>query len=147
MRKNKFLIIGIVIAVLAGVVLIILSTTQKFEYLSAEVITDKNEYNKGGGLKVKIENNLEESICFSSCYPYYFEKKIVRWKTYPYIECPFDDLVEVCISPKQVKAFELIVPSLEEGNHRLAIPACIGCNLNQLFESDSWFYSNSFVVE
>ena len=149
MRKNKFLLIAILISVLTTVILIVFSTSLNFETggLKTKAVTDKEEYQIGGDLKVKIENDSAKSICFSSCYPYYFEKKRIGWKAYPYIECPYSDLAAVCVDPKQVKAFELDIPGLEKGDHRLAIPACVGCSLNEAFRKDQWFYSNGFIIK
>ena len=147
MKKNKFLIVAVIIAVLVSVVLIVLSISQNFESVEPKVITDKNAYNIGENLKVEIENNLRKDICFSSCYPYYFEKKGIGWKPYPYIECPSNDFAETCIDPNQIKAFELSVPSVETGPHRLAIPACLGCSVNEVFRIDTWLHSNSFIVK
>ena len=72
MEKKKFLIIGAGIAVLVIIALIVLLFPQKG---LVNVITDKSEYQLGGILKIKIENNSRKTVCFSSCYPYLFEKK------------------------------------------------------------------------
>jgi len=112
------------------------------------VLTDKTGYANGDSLKVKIENRLGEKICFSSCYPYYFEKKISEsmWKSYSYSDCEAINLVENCINPKEVKAFELVLPTLEKTSHRLAIPVCIECNPQEPFRQEQWFYSDEFTV-
>ncbi|GAI12085.1 unnamed protein product, partial [marine sediment metagenome] len=51
-----------------------------------------------------------------------------------------------CIDSRQVKAFELTAPSIEEGLHRLIISTCIGCNLEEVFREDQKFYSNEFII-
>ena len=83
----------------------------------------------------------------SSCYPYYFEKKDGEWIGYDYENCPVSNLVENCINPKQAKAFEVVIPSIKTGLHRLALPACLGCNIKDKFREDNWFYSNDFVIK
>lgn len=148
--KNKKLIF-IISAVLAILVVIVLVGIYSFEMNKPgeiNVKTEKTAYQTGEALKVKIENNLRKNICFSSCYPYYFEKKDGKWISYHYDSCPNSNLAENCLKPKQVKAFEIIIPSInEEGIHRLALPACLGCNLEEKFREDKWLYSNDFVIK
>jgi len=111
------------------------------------IITEKEEYKRGEELKVKIENNIDERICFSSCYPYYMQKRNGEWVAYLYEECEKEDMIEKCVEPKQAKAFELTVPKVDLGPHRLAIGACIGCQLNETFKKDKNLFSNIFIVE
>jgi len=146
MKKKKFLIIGAGITVLVIIVLIALLFPEEG---LVNVITDKNEYELGGILKIKIENNSRKTICFSSCYPYLFERKNGEWEGYHYIKCLSEDIAKICISPKDIKAFELSVPlfPIKEGSHRLAIPACIGCDRNERFEENQKFYSNDFIIK
>jgi len=115
----------------------------------ANVITYKTEYNKGENLKIKIDNNSKEQICFSSCYPYYLERNNGGFKSYQYDNCPKDDIVETCLNPDEIKAFELILDKMEinGGLHRVAIPACVGCAINEHFRKDKWFYSNEFNIK
>lgn len=116
---------------------------------SVSVATNQKEYVIGDTLKIKIKNNLEKNICFSSCYPYYFEKKNTEteWMGYNYPNCPNDNLNETCIGSKQIKAFEFILPALEKGVHRIAIPICVGCKMQEAFRDDQWFYSNEFITK
>jgi len=113
------------------------------------ISTYQQEYNANENPKIKIENKSAESICFSSCYPYYLDKKDGTSKSYTYSSCPHEDVVENCINPDQVKAFELILDHMgaEKGLHRIAVPACVGCALNQNFRQDKFFYSNEFVIK
>ncbi|MBZ9577900.1 hypothetical protein KJA13_02580 [Patescibacteria group bacterium] len=143
MNKKDFLIIGAGIVILVAIILVAVLTKVPGE---VNVITEKTEYKIGDVIKVKIENNLKKNVCFSSCYPYYLEKKEEEWKSYDYMGCPNSDLVKDCIDSRQVKAFELIVPPIEEGLHRLAISVCIGCNLDEVFREDQKFYSNEFII-
>ncbi len=146
MEKKKFLIIGIGTVVLVIIVLIALLFQQEG---LVNIITDKNEYKLGDVLKVKIENNSGKAICFSSCYPYFFERKDKEWSSYRYVDCLDKNLTEICINSKQIKAFELSIPSslIEEGYHRLAIPACMGCDRNETFEESQKLYSNDFEIK
>jgi len=146
MEKKNFLIIGAGLIALAVIILVAVLTSSKVPE-EVNVITEKTEYKTGDVIKVKIENNLKENICFSSCYPYYLEKKDGEWKSYNYMDCPNSDLVKDCIDSRQVKAFELTAFSLKEGLHRLAISVCIGCNLEEVFREDQKFYSNEFIVK
>lgn len=110
------------------------------------VSTQNSEYEKGGAVRVNITNQLSESVCFSSCYPYYLEKRNGGWEKYGYADCPEKNIVEKCVSPQGVKGFELTLPSVE-GMHRIAVPACVGCGLQELFRQDGWAYSNEFMVK
>lgn len=145
--KNKELLIFIGgIVVLAVIILVVFLVSQQAQIKKVNIITDKTDYKIEDALKVKIKNDLKESICFSSCYPYYLEKKDGQWKSYRYVACEANNLVERCVEPKQVKAFELILPFIEAGFHRLAIPACVGCSVQDLFKEDKRFYSNEFII-
>ncbi len=148
-NKNPLTIIPKVIIV----VLILIIIGLGFSFLkvakytrSVNIITDKTEYSNESALKVKIENGLKEKICFSSCYPYYLEKKNTGWEGYNYSDCLKDNLNDKCVDAKQVKAFEIKLPSLEKGTYRLAIPICAGCNVPEKFKKDQWFYSNEFII-
>ena len=146
MKKKKFLIIGTGIAVLVIIILIALLFPQEG---LVNIVTDKNEYALGDILKIKIENNSGKTICFSSCYPYFFERKNGEWESYHYVNCLDEDVTEICINSKKIKAFELSIPLLpvKEGPHRIVIPACIGCDTNKTFEENQKFYSNDFIIK
>ncbi len=144
MNKKDFLIILAGLIVLGLIVLASFLVPQVPEEVN--IITDANEYGMGDMLKVKIENNLKKSICFSSCYPYNIEKKNGEWNGYSYGDCSNSNLNENCIDSRQVKAFEFTIPFIEAGAHRLGVSACIGCNVNQTFREDQKFYSNDFLI-
>ena len=112
------------------------------------VVTDKKEYKIAEPLKIKIENNLKETICFSSCYPYKFEKKNLNkeWEEYLYIKCEKEDIAKDCIEPQKIKTFELL-PEKEKSFHRLHLSACIGCKSGEKFREDEIFYSNEFSIK
>ncbi len=109
--------------------------------------TDKTEYQPGDTLKVKIKNNIGKNISFSSCYPYYLERKNEKWESYKYTECHELNGNGHYIAPKQEKTFEIILPETLDGLHRLAIPVCIDCKNNDFFRDDKRFYSNEFTIK
>ena len=78
-QKNKDILILIGgIIVLAAILIISSLFPQNNSVKKTKIITDKNKYETGDILKVEIKNGFKTDICFSSCYPYYFEKKGVR---------------------------------------------------------------------
>jgi len=111
------------------------------------IITDKTEYESGGILKVKIKNNFGENICFSSCYPYLLESKNEKWESYKYVECQDFNGNGHCLKAGELKAFELTLPQAVKGPHRLAIPICLGCKIEDPFREDKRFYSNEFTIK
>ncbi len=146
MNKKDILIILTGLIVLG---LIILAAFLIPSNVSEEVniITDAKEYRIGDVLKVKIENNLKENICFSSCYPYNIEKKNEEWDSYRYEDCLNSNLNENCIDSREIKAFEFVIPSIDTGFHRLGISACIGCNVDEIFKQGQKLYSNDFLIK
>ena len=155
---KKFLILaGVAILIILAIIILIMvaGCRQTAQLTSINIITDKLEYEAEEVLKVKIENNSKKSICFSSCYPYYLEKKTCpdavegkeeKWETYSYIKCLTDNLIERCVIPEEVKTFELILPLIDKGCHRLAVPVCVECNINETFREDKRFYSDEFII-
>jgi hypothetical protein len=112
------------------------------------ISTDKGEYKKEESIIVEIENKTNKQICFSSCYPYYLEKKDGNWKSYLYDNCPKVDLTINCIKVKDKKFFQIEDLSYtQEGIHRLAIPLCVGCNLVENFKESKRVYSNEFLIK
>ena len=112
------------------------------------VKTDRTEYQKQEPLRVVIRNNSEDSLCFSSCYPYYLEKKDEGWRSYEYGICQEADVVETCIDSKDSKTFgiPLNAYSIKSGIYRIAIPACINCEIGKIFQEDKKFHSNRFDI-
>jgi len=115
--------------------------------LKLSVSTDKTEYNSDGVLKIAVRNNSRKNICFSSCYPYFLEKKNSNFEPYSYSVCQAPNLNQDCVEPNQSKFFETALPPVEAGLHRLAIPACVGCKIKNNFREDKKFYSNEFVIK
>lgn len=157
MPDKKIKITAWVLGGLLLAVLILLAVVSNFPKISLQppapaevkISTEKTEYQTGEALRVKIVNDLNKEICFSSCFPYYLERENEEgWKNYLYNDgCESGDLVERCVNPKEIKAFELVLPTLKEGTHRLAVPACLGCAIQETFKKDQWFYSNPFIVK
>ncbi len=144
--KLKIILIFLFVIVLIFVVWQALGFFQlKGEFL---ISTDKGEYKKEESLIVKIENKTNKNICFSSCYPYYLERKNGEWKAYPYEECQKTDLVRDCIKAGETKLFQIENLSYaKEGLHRLKIPVCIDCQLVEFFKEEKKFYSNKFSIK
>ena len=146
MNKKDILII-LAGLVLLGLIILAVFLIPPDVLEEVNIITDAKEYGIGDVLKVKIENNLRENICFSSCYPYNIEKKNGEWSSYLYENCPDGNLNKNCIDSRQVKAFEFVIPLIDAGSHRLGISACIGCSANEIFEEGRKFYSNNFLIK
>lgn len=147
-KKLSTIIITTVVIVLIVVLLIAaLGFWKAYSQRKVEIDTDKGEYIEGSALKVNIKNNLREKICFSSCYPYYLEKKNNGVDGYDYSGCLTANLVEKCIEPAEIKGFKIILPDEIKGINRLAIPVCVGCALQEQFREDQRFYSNDFIIK
>lgn len=110
------------------------------------LITDRFEYIEGESPKVTISNNTEETICFSSCYPFYLERKNDEWVSYRYNKCKKEDVATYCINKGEKKTFEISAPYAEPGVHRIHVSACLGCIAGQKFYTDKEYYSNDFKI-
>jgi len=145
---KKYLILFFLI-LLVIILLIVWMGWKGYQLQKGEIsiTTDKTEYEPGGILKVKIKNNFKEQICFSSCYPYLLESKNENWESYKYAECQEFDGNGHCMKAGELKAFELTLPEVSEGLHRLAIPICIGCKSEDTFKEEKRFYSNEFTIK
>jgi hypothetical protein len=109
--------------------------------------TDKIEYEKGEVLKLKVKNDSLAKICFSTCYPYYLERKNSNWESYKYEECQSFNGNGHCLEAGKEKAFELTLPNVPAGVHRLAIPVCSDCKDETVFVEEERFYSNEFTIK
>lgn len=144
--KNKKLLLIIIIT---AIIVLFASSFIYFELLgvTTKIALDKAEYRANEDGKVKITNGFSGKICFSSCYPFYFEKENDgAWQRREYIACEKDDLAEKCIDNNKIKAFMFAFPDLEAGNYRLAIPICSNCNENDKFSGSEWIHSDSFAI-
>lgn len=145
-NKKDILIIGVGL-ILLGLIILAAFLIPPDVPEEVNIITNAEEYKVGDVLKVKIENNLKENICFSSCYPYNIEKKNGEWSSYNYENCLDSNLNGSCVGSRQIKAFELVIPSIDTGFHRLGISACIGCGADEVFKQSQKFYSNDFLIK
>ena len=145
---KKYLILFFLI-LLVIILLIVWMGWKGYQLQKGEILikTDKTEYESGGILKVKIKNNFREQICFSSCYPYLLESKNENWESYKYAECQKLDGNGHCMKAGELKAFELTLPQISDGSHRLAIPVCVGCKSEGTFQENQRFYSNEFSIK
>lgn len=142
--SSKFKILAIVAIILVGVIMFWLVEMRSSQ--EVKITTQKTEYSIGDSLKVEVKNNLNGSICFSSCYPYYLEKKNGEWEKYQYSECPGKDLSQNCIESQESKIFELTL-SGKSGIHRISVPVCLDCREGKDFAPEKVFYSNEFEVK
>jgi len=113
----------------------------------AKIILDQFNYSNGDKMEIQIENPFLDRICFSSCYPYYLQKKQGGvWHNYNYAGCPWENEVENCIEPKQAKAFQISLTRAISGLHRLSLPVCQDCIEKKQFKITDTFYSPEFNV-
>lgn len=146
MNKKFLIILGVGLVITLSV--IVWMGWKGYQLQKGEILitTGKVEYERGENLRLKIKNNLEETICFSSCYPYYLQRKNKRWESYKYVECYDFNGNGHCIDAEKEKFFELTLPEVSAGLHRLVLPVCIGCKDAKEFEEDKRFYSNEFWI-
>ena len=120
-----------------------------------KIVTDKTTYENGTVLRLKIRNFLFKNACFSSCYPYNLERSYRSENSssdserivYTYQDCPHSDLVVKCIRPFETKAFEISLPQVKKGTHRISVSICENCQVGQKFQETSKFYSNEFKIK
>jgi len=143
--KKEYILIPLLLVILFLVLIIIQGYYQNKEEVAVSL--DKTSYQKGEKLKVAIENNSLKNICFSSCYPYLLEKKDGEWKAYIYEDCQKDNVNEYCINPKEKKAFEIELPLVETGSHRISLPVCLDCKEGEAFQESAKFYSDEFTIK
>jgi len=111
------------------------------------VVTDKEEYIDGAALRLKVRSLFfNKETCFSSCYPYFLEKKEEDWRGYKYKSCPFPDRIGKCLSPGEMRAFATSLPDVVPGIYRISVPVCQDCSFGQEFRETSKFYSNNFEI-
>lgn len=113
------------------------------------VTTDKSEYKEGEVMKIKVENNSNENICFGSCNSYYLGKKtwVGAWKNFD-MEC-FVNFITNCIEPGQIKIFEEAINKSTEfakgkGVYRVTAP--IWWNGCESLEKEGHKYINCKAV-
>jgi hypothetical protein len=111
------------------------------------ITTEKTEYSAGDSLRLKIKNKYGKELCFSTCYPYFLERKDKTWQRYSYAECNKINIHNGCIQNNKEKAFELTLPEVQGGLHRIVVPVCFDCDPNENFKAELNFYSNEFVIK
>jgi len=144
-RKTLFSILGIL--VLIFLCLLLWNKFKIWKKGEVRISTDKLEYSREESIKVRIENKLSKKICFSSCSPFFLERKNESWEKYPYERCKKTDFVENCVLPGKEKNFETEKIFAEPGIHRLAIPVCFSCKVGDFFFKEAEFYSNEFSIK
>lgn len=142
MNKKNLIILLVVL-----VILIVSFGTLFWKRQKVEIITDSRIYENSEKMKLKIKNLSLKNICFSSCYPYYLEKKNGQWQSYHYESCPKTDLSEKCLKRFEVKAFEISLPESQQGLYRILVPACLDCQEGEVFQEAEKFYSNEFTIK
>jgi len=148
-KNPKDLMITVGLIVFAGLVFLLI-WQHSYSLLPQEVliITDQPVYASGESLRLAIKNVLPKTICFSSCYPYYLETKKGGWSTYEYYEsCPHPDIIEICVKPDYAKFYELDLPNLDPGLHRILIPAMVSGEIGDIFQAEREYLSNEFIIE
>lgn len=148
MKPQKIFIVSIVITlVLISIVSWLVWKSYQLQKGEVLISTDKTEYGKAGTLTAKIKNGFNEQICFSSCYPYLLERKNENWDSYQYNNCSEPSGNGSCVGAKEEKNFELALPEVPGGLHRLSIPVCVNCKKEDSFKEDKKFYSNEFLIK
>ncbi len=146
-KKRKALLSILGILVLIFLYLLFSDKIQIGKRGEVKVSTDKFEYSKKEAIKVKIENNFSKKVCFSSCYPFFFERKNEKWEKYPYEKCKEVDFAKNCVFPGKEKFFQIDKIYAESGIHRLVIPVCFSCDIGDFFYQEGKIYSNEFLIK
>jgi hypothetical protein len=145
-HENKtFVLIAVTVILIAAGFFFLLSALWSTSAII--VSTDKQEYGKQDVLKIAVKNDSGESVCFSSCYPYLFEKKNGEWSLYDYSECQKSDVNVFCLPGHQSKFFEIDLPAIASGIHRLGLPVCLNCKSQDNFREDEMLHSNEFSIK
>jgi len=148
-KNPKDLLITAGLIIFAGLVFLMIWQYQ-YAKLPQEVliITEKPVYSSGESLRLAIKNVLPATICLSSCFPYYLETKGETWHTYEYYEnCSHPDIVENCIKPDYARFYEIELPDLNPGLHRILVPTMESGKVGDMFESEKEYLSNEFIIE
>ncbi|HNP79721.1 MAG TPA: hypothetical protein PKI00_02635 [Candidatus Pacearchaeota archaeon] len=152
--NKKVLYIILFILLIGSVIFYLYATTRTSEpidYDELVVSTDKEEYSANEKAIINIKNVSDKRACFSSCYPFYVQTQDQDKKFYQYEECPFEDIVSVCVDPHQDKYFEIdlgeqIIPK-SNSSYAFVISACLTCDTGDTFKRDDFFFSNKFIVK
>lgn len=118
-----------------------------------EAYTNKEYYYENEPIHLKIVNGTSKDICFSP-HSFSYIDKLERgewwYREEPYLIENNKNIIEDCISQKDLKAFETdfsIYDLSGEGEYRLAIPICMDCSFGESFKKDSWIFTNNFEIK
>ena len=125
------------------------STQQQLIEGKVTITTDKTEYEQGEMVKIGVNNNSGENVCFESCNTYYFQKKNVIWKEYLTKRCEVNFITK-CIDHSEVEEFKgrLSEVDFKEGVYKIAVPIYTDCQ-NEEFpcKENKTIYSNEFTIK
>jgi len=143
-RKKAAIILFSIAVILVGAALF------AFWFRNREVTIrlDAANYGKGEEMLITIKNNFWSSeICFSSCYPYFIQRKNGDWGEYKYKNCIFEDRIVKCLNPGETKTFRTSVPNLAPGIYRISLPFCRNCSLGTVFQEEERCNSDLFEIK
>lgn len=143
-----FAYVFLILVFIAGVFIYIKMDNAGASKATIAAFTEKNTYSLNDELKVQINNDESQRICFSSCYPYVVQSRDGSWDNYPYPACESNNVADTCVEPGETKAFAISLGEmfLEPKMNRLALPACVGCALGEQFRVDKIIYTNEFQI-
>lgn len=145
--KNILLILAVVLTVVLFWLIRNWIIFKNYEIQNVAIHTDKARYEESSALRLKIENNSQDILCFSHFFPYILEKKEDdRWTLYRYESLPSKDLIVKCMAAGEIKAFETILFGVN-GLHRVAIPFCANCKIGSEFKANKIYHSNEFIIK
>lgn len=141
------------IKILAVVALILIGITaffwgQRSSQPPVSIELNKQMYNRGEEIRITVRNNSFGQICFSSCFPYYLQRKDKNWHSYDYPSCPEKNMNIPCLSSGQTRKFKFeLGQSLQDGLHRIAVPINKKATAGEGFEEDQKVHSPPFEVK
>jgi hypothetical protein len=120
---------------------------KNYEIQNVAIYTDKPKYQEEETLRLKIENESKDTLCFSNFFPYFLERKEDdRWSLYRYQPLQNKDLIVKCMTAGEIKAFETVLFG-GKGIHRIAIPFCANCKVGMEFQANKIYHSNEFMIK
>jgi len=147
MGKGFKIFILIIVLAVAGVAYYDLNSSYTPSPKELDVKIEKSYYSQGESLRLNVKNHLSEKVCFSSCYPYFLEKREDgKWVRYEYSDCPEENVNEICIFPKELKGFKISLDAIEPGVHRVVIPVSDGREEGEEFQEIKKVSSDKFMV-
>jgi len=139
-------ILGLLVLIVIGATAFYFGRSSNQDDLSVKL--SKQIYSRGEGVTVTVRNNSLQQVCFSSCFPYYLQKKDGEWQSYGYPECPEEDVNIPCLSAGEKKTLRFALEKeIKTGLHRIAIPINKGGEKGESFEEEKRIYSDPFDVK